>query len=71
MGLFGTDWVKKAAELKVAFEKAQKLHNFASPGQKLQRLKELNAAKNAYEEALGKALKQQADQRKKDKKKKK
>lgn len=70
MGLFGTDWIKKADELKAAWEKAQRMHNFAPPGLKYQRLKELNAAKEAYEEALGKALQQKAAQRKKEKKKK-
>lgn len=71
MKFFGTDWVKKAEELKTAWEKAQRMHNFASPGQKLERLQELNAAKKAYDEALGKALKQKAEERKKAKEKKK
>lgn len=71
MGIFGTDWVKKAEELKAEWMKAQQQHNFAPPGMKYQRLKELKEAKQVYEAALGKARQQQAAQRKKDKKKKK
>lgn len=72
MGLFGsTDWVKKSEELKVAWERAQQVHNFAPPGLKRQRLQELHEAKRAYEEAIGKALLQKAKQKKKDNKKKK
>lgn len=70
MGFFSTDWVKKAEDLKTEWQRAQQMHNFAPPGLKRQRLKELNAAKKAYDEALGKALRQKAAQRKKEKKKK-
>ena len=67
MNIFGKDWIAEAEKLKVAWDKAQKMHNFAPPGLKRERLQELNAAKKAYEHARGKAMLQKQAEKKKKK----
>lgn len=63
--MFGTDWVKRAEELKKEMEKAQRKLNFATPVHRKEFAEELGKAKSAYDKALGKALEQKAKERKK------
>lgn len=67
MSLFSTDWIKKAEELKVQRDLAWRKVKTATTKERGQAKKEYEKISNAYDEAVGKALKQKADQRKKPK----